>query len=286
MATRQQPTQLWHGTYSSESRLPLFSDEGAIRAAVRGLTRSTRNDLVLFNLVDSHGHAALALPASECRRRFAAILKCHQPVAAVRLEQFRVRPIDGRSHLENVVGYLLRQTRHHGIAEHPALWTGSCFSDLVGTRVVSGLRLRIFEFLPRLTSADLCARVGIPSSAITPASNGVILAAGAGRLVDAAAFACAADRRLSGRTREEVDAKRAAAHIARLAGLPLRSVADALGLQLRETRNLAAAVDPRLEAAVRSRVALELFVRDSSCASPRANAVPGGDPRVDSALPG
>ncbi len=34
--------------------------------------------------------------------------------------------------MSNVFGYLLRQPSHHDLQVHPALWTGSCFLDLVG----------------------------------------------------------------------------------------------------------------------------------------------------------
>jgi hypothetical protein len=36
------------------------------------------------------------------------------------------------------VTYLLKQPVKHGLDVHPALWTGSCFLDLIGARLIPG----------------------------------------------------------------------------------------------------------------------------------------------------
>jgi len=50
---------LYHVTFAARRRAVLFPTEAHQRAAVRCLTRAAGDKLVLFNVIDEHGHATL-----------------------------------------------------------------------------------------------------------------------------------------------------------------------------------------------------------------------------------
>jgi hypothetical protein len=167
-----------------------------------------------------------------------------------------------------LVDYLLSQNQRHGIQAHPALWSGSCFLDLVGARVVDGLRLRIDEALPRLQTREIFEAVGLGSiRELRPANDHEIRAAGAKHLVAAVAAATAVGPVLSGRKAETIRVRRVAAYLAHLAGIAASEVAWALDVTPRAVQKLVRApVDPKVVRASRLMLSVENLVQKKAVA--------------------
>ncbi len=248
------PVQL---TFASTTRHALFPEERRRREALHIIGRVAGGCVVLFALVDDHLHLVLLCEREAAGIHARALLLALRPVVAVELAPAHVSEVRGRAHLEWLVRYLLEQPAHHGIAEHPALATGSCFSDLVGARCVPGLVLRVPTALPRYRLREAYAIVGLPPERLEPASDDHVRALGAQRLVDAAGFAVGAPP-ASGRDAASVHARRVAAQLASAAGLHVDELAHAMGV----TRDAAHRIGhrpaaPELVAATRMRLALE-----------------------------
>jgi hypothetical protein len=163
--------------------------------------------------------------------------------------------------MEKLVTYLLGQPKRHDIATHPALWTGSCFQDIAGARVIEGMRLQLDVVLPRFRIQTAYEATGLPPKEIKPVNDSTIRAAGATRLVSAAGAALAVGPPLVGKTALLVRARHAVAQIARKVGIPHGEVAWALGITERAARRL---LDLPIEKeklhAIRMRLALEDIV--------------------------
>jgi len=157
-----------------------------------------------------------------------------------------------------LVKYFIDQVLHHKINEHPAMWSGSCFQDLVGARRVEGLRPCFFEVLPRLRLDEVCQMAGLPRGRIEPASAQQVRHAGAGRLAKAAGAALAVGPELQGKTKWVTQARRAVAQIAMQTGIGLDEVAWALDISPKAVRNLLRAhLEEEILPAVYTRLALE-----------------------------
>ena len=220
---------IWHLTYASDGRNPLFPDEVACRKAVRVLGRVAGTSTVLFSIVDDHLHLVLWCDRQRRGRLARALVQALRQVAPVPVEPARVRAVENRSHMKWLVDYLLSQTIHHGIPSHPALWSGSCFPDLIGARLVPGLKLQLRKALPRFRMRDIYRAVG-PT--------------------------------LSGKSAPVVQARRAAAQLANQAGMGIADVAWALDIAPRSVRRLhGPRVDAGTAKVVRMRLALENAVK-------------------------
>ena len=75
---------------------------------------------------------------------------------------------------------------------HAALWTGSAHLDLLGARVLPGLRLRLGEVLPRFGPRRIADAVGLSDFDLRPISLAAIRRLGAFSLASGAAAALAA----------------------------------------------------------------------------------------------
>ncbi len=139
---------IWHLTYASDGRNPLFPDEVACRKAVRVLGRVAGTSTVLFNIVDDHLHLVLWCDRQRRGRLARALVQALRQVATVPVESARVRAVENRAHMKWLVDYLLSQTIHRGIPAHTALWSGSCFPDLIGARWVPRMELQLRKALP------------------------------------------------------------------------------------------------------------------------------------------
>lgn len=160
-----------------------------------------------------------------------------------------------------LVRYLLTQPEKHGLDTHPALWTGSCFADIIGARTLPGLQLQLGNALPRFRARSAYEAVGLPATAIAPATNAEIRVLGASGLTAAAAAAVAVDALLRGNQPAVASARRVAVRLATKAGISAEEVAWALGVSTRAVRRLRGqAVEEAAAATVRRRVALERFV--------------------------
>lgn len=265
----------WHLTFASDGRRPLYPAEGPRRAAVRALARCAGSEALLFNLADDHAHVVLECSRGRAGRLAGALALALRKPAAVPLEPARIRPVEGRSHLENLVAYILRQACHHGLPDHPALWNGSCFLDLVGARAVDGLDLHLAAALPRFRLRDAFRAVGLPEEHLDPAPPDRLRALGAAGLRDAVTAALAADPDLGSRSDDVVRARRTVASLARQAGVPRGEVAWALSVTGRTALRLShERAEERWLLATQRRVALQ----DAVARAPLLAGEPGPPP--------
>jgi len=254
--------QLWHVTWSSEGRLPLFPDEALRRRAVRKLAEVAGGALVVFCLVDEHVHVALVGDETVSRRRVRAITRSLRVLSAVPLDAARIRPIEGRNHMETVLDYCLRQPAKHGLPCHPALWSGGCLPDLVGARLVPRLTLGVQVALPRFEPRNAFASVGLPGRPLTLPGPAELRALGLGDLLAAATAALCVDPLPRTDWPGDVLARRAFVHLAREGSHPTASIAAVLGCGDRGVRGLAhGALPETARRAVLARLALEARVR-------------------------
>ncbi len=256
--------QAWHLTFASDGRAALFPGEAPRRLVVQTLARVAGDQLLLFCIVDDHVHVVLLCSDDRVGRLARALLLALRPLAGPVLEPAHVRAVEGRGHLQWLVRYCLRQPIKHRLGVHPALWSGSCFSDLVGARVVEGLAPPLREALPRLRQRDLFDAVGLARERLEPLDDDALRAVPATDLVDAAAFAVAAPPGLADNRPATVAARRAACQLGQLAGYTSPQLARALAVQTNAVSRLRRApVDDRIHRAVRLLLALQARVRDA-----------------------
>jgi len=261
--------KLWHLTFSAAGRRALLPGNAGILLAVRLIAAICGRSLVLFCLVDDHLHLVLSATPRERANLARPLHQSLKWVVSGKLEPAHSKEVQGRAHLERLVVYLLQQVVRHGLPIHPALWVGSCFQDLIGARWVPQLTIGLNEVFPRFRLGMAMEAVGLPPTALTPASNEFIRSLGARRLASAAATAMAADPRLRGNRVEVVRARQATALLATQAGLPMSEVSWAL-LLCRQTpyRLRQATLAEQALTAVRMRLSLEEVVRQERGAVP------------------
>ena len=209
---------------------------------IRTVSRIAGRRLVLFILVGDHLHVIVLCGDADVgriRRALELGLRaiCDRPLAPP-----RTRRVEDRRHLDNSVGYLLNQTKRHRIATHPALWSGSCFADLVGARRIPNIHLAIFELLPRLNVSDVYGSVGLEPPALPTADE--VRAVSASRLVTAAHAALGV---VPGTSTPRGDchlARQAGAWIGHRAGIARSELRWALGCSSRTLQRLIAQPPP------------------------------------------
>ncbi len=248
----------WHLRLSVDGRHPMFPTEARRRAALHALARVARGEIAIFCLVDDHLHVVLYCGSAAATIRARAISRTVRRLAAVPLEATHLRAVESRRHMHWLLKYVLEQPGHHGLSTHPALWTGGCFADLAGARVLPGLGLRIAQALPRFRLSEACRLVGLGEDDLRPPPPERVRALGAVRVVAAAAAVLAADPKLTGRGAPEATARPLAGYVGRRAGIAHDELAWALRRSDRQLRRAARTrPDPRLERALQVRLALE-----------------------------
>ena len=268
-----------HLTLAADGRQALFPSEAERRLAVRTLARVGGASIVLFSVVDEHVHVVANLEPEGEGRLARALLLALRPLTSVSLDPARVRPVEGRSHLERLVRYVLQQPVHHGIPTHPALWTGSCFPDLVGARILPGFQATLAEFLPRLPQAALFGAVGLSVTDGRPTPTDTLRHLGATRIRDAATAVLAVGPDLEGRADDVVAVQAATCLLAQEAGIARREVASAIGVPLRTAqRRVHHVVPAEILDAVRVHLALEEAVRRAPPVVPPAGPTAGSRP--------
>ena len=236
---------LWHLTFASDGRLPLFDGERPRRAAVQAIARVADPDTVaLYCLVDDHLHLVAGCPRPRAGQLARGWLRALRAASSTTVEPARIRPVETRSHLRWLLRYVLTQAPHHGLPEHPALWSGSCFQDLVGARHIDGFRLCAARVLPRLRLREVLGIVGLPPAPIEPATDDEVRAAGAARLASAGAAALCVDPELAGRPAPVVQARRAIVQLGARARIPTSELAWALRVSQRTAQRLASPAVP------------------------------------------
>lgn len=245
----------FHVTIAREGRWKLFETEPAQRAAVRAVCRSYGARLLLYCVVDDHIHAVVRGDRADVGRATAGLQHVLRRRIAPRegsgpfTEPARIRPVESRTHLEHLVGYVIGQPTRHGLAISAARWQGSCFQDLVGARTVGSFdSTAIGRHLPRLTPEHLWAAAGMPP--LEPLAMDQIEAFGPRGIVQAAAAAHLAPSDLSGRARDAVEARALACGMLHLIGVPSERIASIVGCSVRTARRRRRPPEQHLRAAL------------------------------------
>lgn len=221
---------LWHISIAAQDRLPLFPEERLRRKALHVLARIAAKALVLFCIVDEHLHLVSVGDEVHKRQLRRSLMLALAPIATAPLDASWVGPVKDRKHLISLVRYHVVQVVKHNLqGVHPALWSGSCFQELVGARQIGALELQTGEQLPRQQIKALaCQEVGLPGFDARPISVAALRELGIMRIKAAAASAVAADPDLVGRSKAEILARHVTAQLGRLADISGREIAWAL----------------------------------------------------------
>jgi hypothetical protein len=247
----------WHITFAGADRPTLAATPAERLAVTRTLARVGGGCLLFFCVVDDHVHVVIRTTRAQAGRLASALAQAWSVHIARPLDPARIRPVEGRAHLESLVRYVLDQTTHHKLdLDTPvALWEGSAFPDLVGARVLQGFRpdgLR--EVLPRFERSKIWSAVGLPL--LDPASDEELAAVGPAA-VARSALAAIGRTEFASRADDVVRARIVVASIGRRLGWHPSTLADQLGSSMRSVRRHSTAeVDPRIGGAMRLQVAI------------------------------
>jgi hypothetical protein len=228
---------IWQLTLTSDGRDALFPSEASRNAAVRALARTAAPHLALFCITDRDIHLVIDSTTARAGRIARAVLLGLRPLCRHPLEPARRRPIRDPQHLEWLAHHLLTLPRELA-GQHPALWTGSALLDLLGARALEPPLADSAALPAPLPASRVLAELGLGAQALEPLGDRAILLAGPGRLLHACAAAVAADPALEGKAAPVVAARQAAAQLGLRAGLPTRTLADAMGLTTQGVRRL------------------------------------------------
>jgi hypothetical protein len=264
----------WQIRLSSDDRHPLFPDEHRLRAGVRVLAHTVGRECVLFCIVDDHVHVVLYCEREVVTWRARSLCRVLRARAAVPVSPSWIKPVGSRAHLHTLVGYILDQTGHHGLPVHPALWSGSCFPDLVGARCLPGLELQLQHALPRLQPWEICKPVGLRPSDLEPLKDEDLRSLGAARILAASSAVLGAGPGMDERTRSRFLVHAMTAQAGQAAGLAREELAWALQCSGRHVLRLESAeISETLLRSVRVRLALEeaVAVQRISSAGRRAS---------------
>ena len=252
--------RIYHLTLAVRGRRALARDEAERRLLMRAIARTCGASLLLPGVADDHLHAVIrTLRPGYLARDLARVLGNRRPDLTFKPPHFAL--VDTRAYLAWLVRYLLEQPAKHGLPGPAALWTGCCFQDLVGARLLPGFSAAgLANELPRMRLRELFPVVGLRSEPLVPLDDAAIRHAGAGRLVDAAgavfAVGPALDRRI--RSAGVLEARRLTVRVARRVGLPAQEVAHYLGVKPKAVSRLWDQPCPEFWiAALRRRLALE-----------------------------
>ncbi|MES2640320.1 MAG: hypothetical protein V4850_12580 [Myxococcota bacterium] len=248
----------FHLTFATRGRQPVAPDESIRRALVRVIVRVAGISLVLFCVVDDHVHVVVLCTREVAGRLAQSLVLALRGASPVPVRAADITPVNSRPHMVELLRYVLTQSEHHGLAAPAALWSGSCFPDLVGARVIEGWRYNIREALPRFRRRDAYVAVGLPAEPLEPVSIARVRELGAWRLAEAAAGAVGVGPTLIGRAAPVVAARRVVVQLGLHAGIGPSEIGAALELTRWGVSRLGAGPSPAAEVrATRLRLALE-----------------------------
>jgi len=249
----------FHLAFASYGRQHPFPGQVELRAAIHRLARVAGQRLVLFGIAAEQAHVLLHCSRPTAGLLSRAILKSLRAVAGpVGLEPARLQPVVDADHLLWLHDYLIQLPLRTGAPSPLALWEGGPLPDLLGARWVPGFSQRLTALLPGYDPAHACRLAGLtgPPAPLPPHQARLL---GIGRIGAASAAAMAAPPSLSGRSNPEVLARRAAARLARGAGLPPSELSFAFRQTRRTAYRLATAPLPDAAlAALQLRLGLEV----------------------------
>ena len=247
-----------HITIATVGRQRMFGKD-QILSAVRAIARVGGNRLLLFCVVDDHGHFIVTAEVGDAGRFASGLSRALTAAGAAPLQRAHVRPVGDRRHLETLVAYLVRQPSHHGLRGGEALWVGSCAQDLLGVRRLAGFEpSRIADLLPRLDVPAVVART--LDVRIRPASDHDLRTLGSVRLWQAACAAFGVSEDDRSRSDAALLARATFADLVRTCGLSAVEARHAAGVAERAWYRLHP--DPDAVAVVRRRVGLAAASHD------------------------
>ncbi len=230
--------QPWQIRLSSDGRHPMFPTEPQLRGAVRVLAHTLGREAALFSIVDDHIHVVLHCERGMVTWRARSLCRVMRARAVTLIAPSYISPVQSRSHMQRLVGYTLNQTRHHDLPAHPALWTGSCFADLVGARALPGLEPKLAQALPRMKRWTLCKAVGLREQDLVPLEPGELRTLGAARILSAAAAVLAVGPNLEEAGRQRFLVRVLTAQVGASANVPREELAWVLGCTRRHIQRL------------------------------------------------
>lgn len=275
--------EIWYLKLGARERKLFCIDEPVLRQIVCKLTEIAGRDMALFAVTLRAVHLVVVGTAQRAGRISAGIVLAVRPLVGVEFAPTYKRLLEGRAHLRWYVDHLLVDyLQEEGVEAHPALWSGSCFQELIGARSVDGLNLQLGAVLPNYRTRYAYSAVGLErEKPLSPLSPEWIRVAGAARVVAAVAASLCVDPpraqpaevvkpALPGNTPRMIRARRAAVTLARIAGLAVSDVAGALGVSDQAVRRLAGrSPDWTLVNAAATRLALEDELRRVTLGVPR-----------------
>ncbi len=273
-----------HISLVTVGRRTLTRDERETRGVVRAVARTCGERLQLFAVVDDHVHlVADVLRPRLLARDVVRAIRCvvrvsRSAVSGIEFQAPHVLPVESRAHHMRLVEYMLRQASKHGLPVHPALWTGSCFLDLAGLRLLPGFDARALQReLPRVKLRSLLPHVGLTVEPILLAEDEELARVGVGRIVELASAVHALDSSLEGkRTRTVVAVRALTTQAAIRVGFPPRLIAPHLEVEVGQIRRLARReLDPRALPALLRRLTLEERITASRRWHPTSQAHSG-----------
>jgi len=251
---------LYHVTFAARRRAVLFPTEAHQRAAVRCLARTVGDKLALFNAMDEHGHTTVEEEEKKLARLEAKLKAALSAVSAEPIVVTWEERVEDPKHARSLVRYDVTQTVHHETGVHPALQSGSCAHELLGTRWVPGFALRT-ELVGRPSEATILGHLGLSQRPLVPVTDEQVRELGACRLRAAVTAALAVGPRLDGRSAPVVLARRVTAQMAVAAGIARSEIAHALEVHPNSLWHmLLRPVPVDVVVAVRMRLALEQAV--------------------------
>jgi hypothetical protein len=219
---------LLHITAVAEGARPVFRDRRVVLATARRLSLYFGARTLWFCVVDSHVHDIVEGTEAESgriRRDVAAMLAA---VTGKPFDLVRAKPIVEQSHLLNCWPYVVDNAQRHGVRQ--PVQEGSGLADVLGARRLPGFDRGCWQrHLPRVTVADLLAKLELPAGVAYPARAEDLRGRGA-VLIAMAAAAVAGVPDLSGRSAQVVAARAAAVEVCGLAGVGTPETAHALGV--------------------------------------------------------
>lgn len=226
-----------HLTLVTKGRLPYYRDHAELLAILRAIARIARERLLAFGLVDEHLHALVeTLDPGRLAQALQLAMRALQPELS--WQPAHVVPVKTDRHLRRLIPYFLEQPIKHGLPGHPALWPGSCCTDLLGARLLPGFSLApLKRAWPRVNQRTVLSTLNMPQVRIRPAQGDLLERAGVSRLGDLAASVYALPS-LAGNAPSAAEARRLAVHAAR-PHFPPAQIAKHLGLSTRTVRRLA-----------------------------------------------
>lgn len=252
---------LWHLILTSEGRITLFTNEEKLRQAVLKLGKTAASHLISFCVVDDHIHLVLYCSRQCVGRLSQALQIALSPIGSSKFSPGYIVPVKKRTHLNRLILYTVNQPQRHGLKEHPALYSGSCFLDLAGARFIGVLGCPITSVLPRFNMADLYSELNLRIHTLTPADDGQVKDAGLGAIIRAAGAVFAAAPALTDQSEQTVKAHRVAVRLARSVGFTASQISCHLQ---RSTRSIFRVNHQQIPeealTAVRRRLALEKLV--------------------------